>query len=390
MKKQITSLSFLISLLLLISGEGVAQITLSTANFPFVAKAQYQLSDSSTVPALNTSANSFWDLGSVQKKGDFENFFYEEISNNSVFPTATEKSKELVTFGPLSYYQNVYAEKNATGYISLGIGYEQQKKGIGFLSGNNSDTVEVIDQTYVFGTPFTELSFPLTTGTKWAAATKAETNMLFTIALVGYNKTPAQLINYFNSNHDVVSHGTCRIPAKGSPGQTLPVLMLKTETVRVDSFYIDGMPANPFLLGSLGITQGDTIRTYEYRFFRENAGMQALARVVYEDDSYTTVKSASYSSEFDVLSVGDLSINQGILVYPNPIANNSFTVQLNSVKRAPLFSITDVTGKAVKPIVNTVDNSNYQIQLPANTAKGVYFLTVTNNTKTTPIKLLVK
>lgn len=368
----------------------IAQITLSTANFPFVAKVQYQPADSSTVPAVNTSANSFWDLGSIKKRGGFETFFYEEITNNAVFPSATEKSQELVLFGPLAFYQNVYAEKSATGYTSLGIGYEQQKEGIGSLSGNNSDTVEVIDQTYVFGNPFMELSFPLTSGTKWVAATKAETDMLFTIALVGYNKTPAKLINYFNSNHDVISHGTCRVPAKGSPGQTLPVLMLKTESTRVDSFFIDGMPANPFLLGALGITQGDTLRTYEYRFFRENAGLQELASIQFEDNSYTTVKSARYSSEFDVLSVGDININQGVLVYPNPVVNNSFTVQLDNTASTSAFTVNDIAGKTIKPTVNRIGDGAYQVQLPNNIAKGVYFLTVTNNTKTTSIKLLVK
>ncbi len=390
MKKQNTVARFLLLLLITVSTISKAQITISAGNFPFVAKVQYQLADSATIPSLNTSVNSFWDLGSTQKRGGFETRYYQEISSNPIFPTANEKNKEVVIFGPLSFYQNVYAEKSTAGYVSLGIGYEQQKVGLGFLSGNNNDTVEIIDQTYVFDVPFTELSFPLTMGTNWVAATKAATKMRFTIALVGYNKTPAQLISYFHSSHNVISHGTCRIPAKGSTSKTLPVLMLKTETIRVDSFYIDGMPANIFLLASLGITQGDTIHSYEYHFFRENGGMQRLATIKFEDNSYTTVKSASYSSEFDVLSVGDLSIQQGVLVYPNPVVNNSFTVQLNSATSPPVFTVSDVSGKVLKTTVNTTGNGIYTVQLPANTAKSVYFLNVNSNTKTTLIKLLVK
>jgi hypothetical protein len=391
MIKQITSIGFSLILLLLISTSSIAQITITNANFPFVEKVRYQPVDSSTVPGLNTSANSFWDLGSIQQKGVFEIVYYEEISNHPVFTTATEKSKGLEAFGPLAFYQNVYAEKSNTGYVAMGIGYEQQKKGIGFLSGNNSDTIEVIEQTFVFDNPYTEVAFPLTSGTKWATSTKAETDMLFTIAIVGYNKTPAQLVNYFTADNEVISHGTCRVPAKGNPGQTFSVLMLKTEEERIDSFFIDGMPANPFLLAALNINQGDTLRTYEYRFFRENGGMQELARIEFEDNSYTTVKSAEYSAEFDVLSVGDISLQQGIMVYPNPIVNNSFFVQLNTTDETPVFTVKDMAGKTIKGLtVSTTSNKGYNISLPNNIAKGIYFLSVVHNTKTSVIKLLVK
>lgn len=384
MKKQLLTLCFI----LFSVTAAFAQPTITAANFPFAAKVQYQRADSSTVPGLTTTNSSFWDLGSIQKKGGYETFYYEQVSNDPVFTTANEKSQEIVTFGPLEFNQNVYAEKSTAGYVSLGIGYERQIQGIGNLSGNNGDSVEIIAQKYVFGVPFTDVSFPLTTSTKWVAATKAVTDMRFTVTLAGYNRTPAQLINYFTADNEVLAHGTCRVPAKGSPGQTFPVLMVKVENVRIDSFYIDGMPANPFILAAIGVSQGDTVRSYEYHFYRENAGLQQLAKIEFEDNSYTTVKGAQYSSEFDVLSVGDLSINNGVLVYPNPILNNTFTVRTTT--KSADFSVTNITGQRIKASVEVGGNDTYQITLPENLAKGVYFLHTPNNTKNAAIKLLVK
>lgn len=388
MKKQLLTLCIILSSI----ATTFAQPNITAANFPFMAKVQYQRADSTTVPGLNTTNSSFWDLGSIQKKGGFETFYYEQISNDPVFTTANEKSKEIVTFGPLGFYQNVYAQKSAAGYTSLGIGYERQIKGIGNLSGNNGDSVEIIDQKYVFGVPYTEVSFPLTSGTKWLAATKAITDMRFTVALAGYNKTPAQLINYFTADNEVLAHGTCRVPAKGAPGQTLPVLMVKVESVRVDSFYIDGQPANPFVLAAIGVNQGDTLRTYEYHFYRENAGLQLLAKIEFEDDSYTTVKGAQYSSEFDVVNIiGPTFFVKAVTAYPNPTVNNRFTISFPDTENYPEFTITDILGKRVEAAnIDFFDPYQCHVNLPANTAKGVYFLHFDDNTKNPPIKLLVK
>lgn len=365
-----------------------AQPTITVANFPFVEKVRYQPADSSTVPGFDTTANSFWDLGSIQKKGAIEIDYYTQISNHPVFTTANEVSDVAASFGPLTFRQNVYAEKSASGYISQGIGYEQQKKGIGFLSGNNNDTIEVIQQTFPFVLPYTEVSFPLTTNTKWVTATRAETDMLFTIALVGYNKTPAKLVNYFTANHEVISHGTCRVPAKGSPGQTFDALLVKSELLRVDSFYIDGQQPNPFLLAAIDIDQADTTITYQYSIYRENGGLQKLAEIDFEDNSYTTIDNARYSAEFDVVSVGELSISNNLVVYPNPVTQNAFTVYTTA--KNPKFTVTDMAGKAIAIETEVLGTNNYKIKLPQQLSKGIYFLQSADNTKNATIKLLVK
>lgn len=141
----------------------------------------------------------------------------------------------------------------------------------------------------------------------------------------------------------------------------------------------------------MGVGQGDTLRTYQYRFLRENSGTQEMAIITFEDDSYTKVKSAEYSAEFDVLSVGDIQINNGILVYPNPVANNTFSVYIQKpFESTPVFTLTDMAGKTMPLQVQQSANGQYTIGVADKTATGIYFLQVKADTKTTTIKLILK
>lgn len=368
-----------------------AQPNITANNFPFIERALYQLVDSSSVAGFGVNINTFWDFGSVQKLNFQRATHYSQVSNHPVFTTATEKTAAITRFGPLPVMQNIYRLKNSTGYYSLGIGYEKQKIGIGFLSGTNTDTITFPDQTHVFNSQYKELEFPLTINTQWTAASMARTDFTLDLALLGFNNTPCYFLNFFNTTNHAISYGTCQVPAKGSQSPIQNVLLVKTHQMRIDSFYINNNPANPFLLVSLGISQGDTLHTYQYRFLRENSGAQEMAIITFEDSSYTTVKSAEYSAEFDVVSVGDIQINKGILVYPNPVANNTFNLYTEKpFENTPVFTLTDMAGKTIPVNVQQTAEGQYTVGVNDETAKGIYFLHVASNTKTTTIKLLFK
>jgi hypothetical protein len=367
-----------------------AQITITQSNFPYVERAIYQNADSATVPGFSTINTSLWDLGSIQKLGDVRGVTYTQINNHAVFATATEVSQAWQLFGPLPIAQQIFRQKTASGYSSLGIGYQEQKIGLGFLSGNNPDTITFPTQTYSFSAPYQEFKFPLTEGTQWSAATFSHTDFFLDLFLFGYNHSPCALNNYFAAQHEAIAYGTCRVPAKGAPGNTFPVLLLKSALTRVDSFYIDNAPADPFLLGALGVTQGDTIRTYQYRILRENGGTQELAIIEFEDDSYSTVKKAEYSAEFDALSVGNITIEKAVTVYPNPSNGSRFTVTLPQDMQGATFIITDAGGKQTQATVYQQSSTQYALTPAQQLAAGIYLLQIQTNTKTAIIKLIVK
>lgn len=366
-----------------------AQISLTPSNFPTIPSATYQYADSGTVPALNTTTGSLWDLGSVQKRGGRRQVTYTPVSNHPVFTAATERSEEWAYFGPLPVRQQIYLQKTNSGIDALGIGYEKQTISLGFITGLNTDSVTFPTQTYAFALPYTEISFPLQNTKSWIAQSKAHTTFNMNISLLGFNNTPCYFDNYFDASHEVISYGTCRVPSKGQPGTTYDALLLKSETLRVDSFYISGLPADPFLLAAMGVTQGDSVHTYQYRVFRENAGMQQLAIIEFEDDSYTTVKRAEYSAEFDMVSIGDIVIDNGLMVYPNPVVGNTVYVQVPDGFGDASFTITDINGRTI-PAQAQNTGAGYTLTTNNPLATGVYQLTAQGTTNTTTIKLVVK
>lgn len=366
-----------------------AQISLTPSNFPSIPSATYQYADSGTVPALNTATGSLWDLGSVQKRGGRRQVTYTPISNHPVFAAANERSEEWAYFGPLPVRQQIYLQKTNSGIDALGIGYEKQTISLSFITGQTTDSVTFPAQTHPFALPYTQISFPLQHTKTWIAQAKAHTEFTMNIALLGFNNTPCYFDNYFDASHEVISHGTCRVPSKGQPGTTYDALLLKSETLRVDSFYISGLPADPFLLAAMGINQGDSLRTYQYRIFRENAGMQQLAIIEFEDDTYTTVKRAEYSAEFDMVSIGDIVINNGLMVYPNPANGNTIYIQVPDGFGDVKFILTDVNGRTI-PVQAQTTGAGYTLTANNPLAAGVYQLMAQGTTNTATIKLIVK
>lgn len=362
------------------------QISITSATFPFVDRVIYQSADSSTIPFISTIPGSFWDFSNAQKFGGKRGILYQQESNHPVFTTATESSEEWVLFGPLPFRQKKYYRKDASGYKALGFSYERQASGLGFITGMDDDSVTFISQNYVFSQPYTEVMFPLTHNTQWTSIAKGRTDFTLDITFLGFNNTPCNLVNYFISSHEAIGYGTSRVPAKGQPGKVFDAVLVKSEVIRIDSFYIDGSPANPFLLAGLNVNQGDTLRTYQYRVFRDSAGMQLLAVIDFEDANYTTVRSAEYSAEFDVLSVLDIAVKEGVLVYPNPVVDNVFTVK---VEENAVLLVTDAMGRKADCLVNE-HNGLYTVSMQGDVASGIYYLQVHTDTKTVAIKLLVK
>lgn len=368
-----------------------AQPTITNANFPFIDRAIYQPIDTSvSFSKLDTAAASIWEMSSVSPLGVPRIVYYSTVNNHPVFSAATEKAEATVYFGPLPVQQYIYRQKSSAGYHSLGIGYETQKIGLGFLSGTNTDSVTFFAQNYSFANPYTELSFPLTLNTQWVAAAKARTEFFLTLSFVGFNNAPCYFINYFNAKHKAISYGQCKVPAKGGASPLQNILMLKSETTRVDSFYITNAPANPFLLAGLGVNQGDTLRTYQYRFLREGSGAQELAVFYFADSTYSYITAAEYSAEFDVASVGNYTLGQGYFAFPNPTTNGSFNVHLEKPFIAePVFTLYNTAGQNIPVQAQQVSPNQYTINT-TNTPTGVYFLYINGYTKTAPIKLVIK
>lgn len=79
----------------------------------------------------------------------------------------------------------------------------------------------------------------------------------------------------------------------------------------------------------------------------------------------------------------DLIGSNKISVYPNPVTNNQFTVQFNSLEAGNYsIQVTDVTGRQVsmQNVVITSDNQLQLIKLSSSSARGIYLVKVADAT----------
>ena len=83
---------------------------------------------------------------------------------------------------------------------------------------------------------------------------------------------------------------------------------------------------------------------------------------------------------------------QYITVYPNPVINKNFTLQLINLKKGKYnVSITDNLGNTIlnTTLIHDGAISTHKIELPFNIAKGVYYLKISNDSNFYKRQLLV-
>ncbi|MFM2266433.1 MAG: hypothetical protein RLZ77_1853, partial [Bacteroidota bacterium] len=72
---------------------------------------------------------------------------------------------------------------------------------------------------------------------------------------------------------------------------------------------------------------------------------------------------------------------QSVSIYPNPVSGNKLTLSVQNFEKGEYyFEIKNILGVVVKKMNLTVldDTENFNIELPKHTAKGVYYLQITN------------
>lgn len=376
-----------------ISGLLNAQVTISFQDFPFVQETIYQPADTNGImQLLHVGKGGHFDFANLKSKGGLQVVKYENGAQHPFFIASTERSLQKVPFGPLWVNRLTYYGKNASGYIAEGIEYERQKYGLGFISGDNTDSITFPEQRAKFPFVYREIQLPLAWKTNWAMKTpnKIRTDFVLDISSASYTNTPCYIVHAYTKKDTVISYGTCDIPAKQGTGSvTYSTLVLRSEIIRVDSFYINNQPANNFLLGALGLNQSDTVRTYMYRFIRPGGGMYSLANIYFTDGTYTKVLGAEYSTQLLRLGTENISA-ESAEIYPNPYNQGPFTVKLQGHDETVVFLLYDVTGKQVLLKAEKMDANTYQLTPANKMSGGIYTLQLATKTKTTFARLVVQ
>ncbi len=121
------------------------------------------------------------------------------------------------------------------------------------------------------------LQLPLAFGDSWSSSYTRTTNMQLFLPAFSLNDVPAQQVDDVQVDHEVVGWGTLTLPNLTYSGlQEIEALLVKQTTTETSNYTVDGAPAPPALLDTLGLTNGQVTVTTVYQFFAEGLDQPAL------------------------------------------------------------------------------------------------------------------
>ncbi|GAB2969150.1 hypothetical protein GCM10027048_45050 [Hymenobacter coalescens] len=360
---------------LLSAGAAQAQsaITINQGNFPATTATVERFQDV-TLPVARpaTGANQTWNYASVVPTGAVDQSTYIAPPANAAFPTATRAYNYTVDFGPAPITGVQYQSLNAQGLQDLGFALRQQRIGLQPTTGVRTDSLIIPAQQVTYSNSYI-VKFPLTAGSVQRNSYRSASRGILTAQLLQLNRAQVTLVQRVSQIDSVAGWGTVRLPAVMGSGATAPIpaLLRRTRFRQVDSVYVDGQPASPFLLLILGVQQGQESEGYFDMLFRANSA-QPLAFFSYDDDTYQTVDFAQISREANLVTSARNALATavgGLQAYPNPTADGRLTVALGNGRQQPVeLTVRDLTGRPVRTAPATTGQPSEALRgLPAGT-----------------------
>lgn len=354
------------------------QITITKENFPV----QESYIDSAIIASETNfalpseGANQNWDYSFLTNSGRYFHKGFTTAGNNANFPNAYHKYGSNLSFQDFVFPTDVYMGLDQDGYYILGTDIPRAAFGILQLTGNPNDSLVFPKQTNVMDGRIDDLNFSITMDSEWSQTRIENTNFELTVAAYSLNKTPGSMTRHTTETKEVVGYGKLVIPTYGgSASKEMEVLLVHETKTNIDSFFLGGAPAPAALLAAFGITQGQSVTTETYEFYRANYGAPVLeitsngTRGSLANYHLAATKGLSTSiNDFE----NHVAQNQ---VYPNPVLSNQ---KLNIICKNPSsinqVIITDLSGKRISAITSfEIQENQVSFSIPTEIKAGVYF-----------------
>lgn len=363
-----------------------SQITLTQANYPLPADTVTLLDVTSQVTSNpSIGANQTWNYSALTlASATAYSNIYIPVSGDANFPAAQfyvhNVFKGLTS--SLGYYIDQYYSITASGAQAIGFHVPAQAYGLGALTGNNSDTLYVLDNIlYTPTNPRPVVAFPATAGSAWHSSVRYVVNMALTVSSASLNNTPLAQAFYFDRNDSVVGWGTLQLPAQAGFNTNIPVLQDMTTQYCLDSFYLNGSPAPTSITTAFGITQGQKTGPIYNRVELYRAGSFNYQMLFnYTDNTFSTLYSngGSYVNTQLPLSTGinDITADEWSAAYPNPMNGRTFDIRMYAGTAVSAVIITDLSGRVADHITTANKDGIIHVQTNTTLADGLYIYKV--------------
>jgi len=366
----------LLSAVLLIPAALSAQITLTQSSYPSSVIGTDSLkktTSTSTYPSLTAMTNGNWDLSAVTDTTPVYYLYREAPPSGSSYEFV---DSNYYNFAGYVYQGNVQSSVTSAGIFEYGVNIPRTGYSLTSVTTGTTDSFIIDAQTMLYSSAKTLVSFPALINNNWASNYVSNFDFQLSVALLSYSNSPGILRVYTTEADTVKGWGLMRVktPA-GTPSSYFNVLQVQSTITTIDSFFINGAPFGGVLLSALGLTQGVTTHTYQQEYYRIEE-VTPLAQVTFSDATFTHPTGATTHGS-RLVNVGIPGIEQSqIKVYPNPVTENTFTVDLPQGAGQWSYELTDISGKIFK---TESINSNGVINLSTSITPGIYFLKINNN-----------
>lgn len=284
----------------------------------------------------------------------------------------------------LGYFLNSEIAFLSSGIYEVGLSIQAAAFSLVPFTGNTLDSMIIPAQKQIFLSDKTIMEFPSTIGSGWHSSTRRFADFNLTVSAFGLNHTPGQHVYTTVRSDTIVGWGKMRVYTSSGPSIDYDVLMDKVHEYNVDSFYLGGAPASPFLLGAFGVAQGQhTNEAYFYRFNRKgNGSYPYLASFSYgADASYTALADAFINMNDLTTGSKDLrDVDYSTLIFPNPSNTNEINIKIIGREiNVTDYAVIDLLGRNVQQ--GKVDNSSsglITLSLNDNIGNGTYVIRLMN------------
>ncbi|MGB4850153.1 MAG: T9SS type A sorting domain-containing protein [Saprospiraceae bacterium] len=284
----------------------------------------------------------------------------------------------------LGYFLNSEIDFNSNGVFESGLSIDAAKFSLLAFTGSTLDSMIIPAQKQIFLSDKTIMKFPYTIGSGWHSMSRRFADFNLTVSAFGLNHTQGQHVYTTMRSDTIIGWGKMRVYTSGGPSIDYDVLMDKVHEYNVDSFYLGGAPASPFLLSAFGVSQGQhTNESYFYRFNRKGAGSYPfIAQFSYGNNAtYTTLNDARINLDNLTTGINDLhGVDYSTLVFPNPTNSNEVNIKILGHDPAPTeYAVFDLLGMNVQQgKIDNASNDMITLSLNDNIGNGTYVIRLMN------------
>jgi hypothetical protein len=375
-------------------------ITLTQATFPVSASTVERYQDAALPAGLGapaTGANQNWDYRALTPSGSAYQLFNQSVPASPAFAGAQWARANTTNVGNLSYVATTYFTLASTGRMALGRSIIRQPFSLATRTGGANDSLVVSRQNVSYGgaAGIVDFPLPLTAGSRSQQTFRIGVTGTLTVAAAGLSRVPFRLVQRYTYVDSVAGWGTLRIPVAGrsTGSDPLPVLLVRSRTIRQDSVYLNGQPAPAALMSTFGLSQGAVTAFYLDHFWRTGSA-QPLLELFYPNRQYATPNFADYSTESNVLAVHSSSaLAAQWQAWPNPLAaGQPLQLALPGAQAGqPVqLTVTDALGRTVlsAPLPLLGGGATLSAAATAGLRPGLYTLTVRQGSHQASVKLL--